>query len=149
MLCCVFLCDVRCRACTVSLFRRKCSNLENGGDAFCPNAACGKPRRRIQESSLFGTPKSRKPTTRCHLLFNVVLRGSTCFGQYYAHHQELRSNVRAVGYSMCYSQQPGHYSSLPAPNFQHTANQERNDQCGNQKYSREFMMMRMVLPETC
>ena len=28
--------------------------------------------------------------------------------------------------------QPGHYSSLTAPNLQHTANQERNDQCGNQ-----------------
>ena len=29
-------------------------------------------------------------------------------------------------------QQPGHYSSLTAPNLQHTANQERNDQSGNQ-----------------
>ena len=27
--------------------------------------------------------------------------------------------------------QSGHYSSLTAPNLQHTANQDRNDQCGN------------------
>jgi hypothetical protein len=32
-------------------------------------------------------------------------------------------------------------SSLPAPNLQHTANQERNDQCGNQHHSRELLMM--------
>jgi len=31
--------------------------------------------------------------------------------------------------------QPGHYSSQTAPNLQHTANQERNDQCGNQHHS--------------
>jgi len=45
--------------------------------------------------------------------------------------------------------QPGHYSSLAAPNFQPTANQERNDQCGNQHYSRELLMMDIVVPETC
>jgi len=28
--------------------------------------------------------------------------------------------------------------SLTAPNLQPTANQERNDQCGNQHYSREL-----------
>jgi len=38
--------------------------------------------------------------------------------------------------------------SLPAPNLQHTVNQERNDQCGNQRYSRELLMMDIVLPET-
>jgi len=47
------------------------------------------------------------------------------------------------------SQQPGHYSSLIAPNLQHTANQERNDQCGNQHHSRELLMMGIVMPETC
>jgi len=31
----------------------------------------------------------------------------------------------------CFSLQPGHYSSLTAPNLQPTANQERNDQRGN------------------
>jgi len=47
------------------------------------------------------------------------------------------------------SLQPGHYSSLTAPNLQHTANQERNDQCGNQHHSRELLMMGVVMPETC
>jgi len=45
--------------------------------------------------------------------------------------------------------QPGHYSSLTAPNLQHTANQERNDQCGNQHHRRELLMMGIVMPETC
>jgi len=45
--------------------------------------------------------------------------------------------------------QPGHYSSLTAPNLQPTANQERNDPCGNQHYSRELLMMGIVVPETC
>ena len=45
--------------------------------------------------------------------------------------------------------QPGHHSSLTAPNLQHTANQERNDQCGNQHHSRELLMMGIVMPETC
>ena len=39
--------------------------------------------------------------------------------------------------------------SLTAPNIQHTANQERYDQCGNQHYSREFLMLGIVVPETC
>jgi len=50
---------------------------------------------------------------------------------------------------LCYSLQPGHHSSLTAPNLQPTANQERNDQCGKQHYSREPLMMRIVVPETC
>ena len=33
--------------------------------------------------------------------------------------------------------------------LQHTANQERNDHCGNQHYSRELLMMRIAVPETC
>ena len=41
------------------------------------------------------------------------------------------------------------YSSLPTPNFQPTANQERDDQCGNQHYSGELLMMGIVVPETC
>ena len=36
-----------------------------------------------------------------------------------------------------------------ATNLQPTANQERNDQCGNQHYSRELLMMGIVVPETC
>ena len=47
------------------------------------------------------------------------------------------------------SLQTGHYSSLTAPNLQPTANQERNDQCGNQHHSRELLMMGIVVPETC
>jgi len=45
--------------------------------------------------------------------------------------------------------QPGHYSSLTAPNLQRTANQERYDQCGKQHHSRELLMMGIVMPETC
>jgi len=37
---------------------------------------------------------------------------------------------------------------LAAPNLQPTANQERNDQCSNQHYSRELLMMGIVVPET-
>jgi len=66
------------------------------------------------------TTEEQKPT-KCHLLF----------------------------YCTSYRLQPGHYSSLTAPNLQHTANQERNDQCGNQHYSRELLMMGIVVPETC
>ena len=55
-----------------------------------------------------------------------------------------------VDYHMvCYSLQPGHYSSLPAPNFQPTAPLERDDQCGNQHYNRELLMTGIVVPETC
>jgi len=42
-----------------------------------------------------------------------------------------------------------HYSSLTAPNLQHTINQERKDQCGNQHHSRELLMMGIVMVETC
>jgi len=45
--------------------------------------------------------------------------------------------------------QPRHYSNLTATNLQPTANQERNDQYGNQHYSRELLMMGIVVPETC
>ena len=54
------------------------------------------------------------------------------------------SSVRAARYM-----QPGHHSRLPATNLQPTANQERNDQCGNQHHSRELLMMGIVVPETC
>jgi len=59
------------------------------------------------------------------------------------------SSVQAAGYSMCYNLQPGYYFSLPGPNFQPTATQERDDQCGNQHYSHELLMMGKVVPETC
>jgi len=54
-------------------------------------------------------------------------------------------SYQAAGYIL----QPGHYSSLTAPNLQHTANQEQNDQCGNQHYSRDLLIIGIVMPETC
>jgi len=74
--------------------------------------------------------------------FIVLLIRSTCFGHYCAHHQELAT-------MMLITTLVGHYSSLTAPNLQHTANQERNDQCGNQHHSRELLMMGTVMPDTC
>jgi len=50
---------------------------------------------------------------------------------------------------LCLSLQPGHHTSLTAPNLQHTANQERHDQCGKQQHSRELLMMGIVVPEIC
>jgi hypothetical protein len=58
------------------------------------------------------------------------------------------SSVWAAGSNKCLSLQPGHYSSLAAPNLQPTANQERNDQCGKQHHSRAVLMMGIVLLET-
>ena len=55
------------------------------------------------------------------------------------------SSVRASACSL----QPGHDSNLTETNLQPTANQERNDQRGNQHYSRELLMMGIVVPETC
>jgi len=55
------------------------------------------------------------------------------------------SGARVAGSSL----QHGHHSRLTAPNLQHTANQERNDQCGNQHHSRDLLMMNIVVPETC
>jgi len=49
----------------------------------------------------------------------------------------------------CYDLQPGHQSNLTTLNLQPTANQERNDQCGNKHHSRELLMMGIAVPETC
>jgi len=57
----------------------------------------------------------------------------------------MLSSVRFAGCSL----QPGHYSSLTAPNLHPTTNQERNDQCGNQQHSRELLVMGIVVAETC
>ena len=62
---------------------------------------------------------------------------------------QLGSSNRLKHDDSCLSLQTRHYSSLIAPNIQHTANQEQNDQCGNQHYSRELLMMGIVVPETC
>jgi len=57
--------------------------------------------------------------------------------------------ILVVSFLVCYNVQPGHYSSLPTPNFQPTATQERDDQYGNQQFSRVLLMMGIVVPETC
>ena len=49
----------------------------------------------------------------------------------------------------CFSLLLGHYSSLPPPSFQPTANQERNEHSGKQYHSRELLMMGIAVPETC
>ena len=49
----------------------------------------------------------------------------------------------------CDSRQPWHLSSLSAPNFRPTATQEPDGPCGNQRYSRELLMIGIVAPETC
>jgi len=55
------------------------------------------------------------------------------------------SGVRVAGFSL----QPRHHSSLTTNHLQHTANQERHDQFGNQHHSRELLMMGIVMLETC
>jgi len=74
--------------------------------------------------------------------FIVLLIDSTCFGHYYTHHQELATvmliTTLVVSFLVCWLK--------PATR---TANQERNDQCGNQHHSRELLMMSIVMPETC
>jgi len=56
--------------------------------------------------------------------------------------------VKSVSFFLTgYSLQTGHLSSFPAPNLQPTATQEREDQCGNQHYSRELLMMGIVCPK--
>jgi hypothetical protein len=101
--------------------------------------------------------------------FIVLLTGSTCFGHYYAHHQELATmmliTILVVSFLVCcmlevrcsyagvvsglQSKAPGHLSSLHAPNPQHTAYQERYDQCGSQHHSFELLMMGRIMSETC
>jgi len=62
----------------------------------------------------------------------------------------MREAARAVtACSPSNSLQPGQYCSLPPTNLQPTANQERNDQCGNQHHSRELLMMDIVMSEKC
>jgi len=56
-----------------------------------------------------------------------------------------RELIKVDGYNL----QPGHLSSLPAPNFQPTATQEPDGPCGNQHYSREIVMMGIAVSETC
>jgi len=85
-----------------------------------------------------------KKPTRVHLLFYCASYRLNMFRAL------LCSSSGARDYAADYvSLQPGHYSSLTAPYLQHTANQERYDQCGNQQHSRELLMMSIVMLETC
>jgi len=82
-----------------------------------------------------------------------------CFGHYYAHHQELTTvmliTTLLVAFLFCCrfgSWVRVGWSSVRAAGYcplQPTGNQERDDQCGNQHYSRELLMMGVVVPETC
>jgi len=47
------------------------------------------------------------------------------------------------------TQKGSRYMALTSSNLQPTSNQEQNDQCGTQHYSRELLMMGIVVPETC
>jgi hypothetical protein len=49
----------------------------------------------------------------------------------------------------CYSLRSGHSSNLPALNLQPAATPEPDGLCGNQRYSRELLMMGIMVPETC
>ena len=98
--------------------------------------------------------KNQLDATYC---FIVLLIGSTCFGHYYAHHQEFATimllTTLVVSFLVCFKlgvrcRYFGVVSELQA-SLQRTANQERNDQCGKQHYSRELLMMGIVVPETC
>ena len=110
--------------------------------------------------------KNKKNQQDATYYFIVFLIGSTCFGHYYANHQELaaimlittlvvsflvccRLEVRCGWVGVVSGLHPRHYSKLTVPNLQHTTNQERNDQCGNQHHSRELLMMGIIVPEIC
>ena len=54
-------------------------------------------------------------------------------------------NARVSRTYIEFSLQPGHYSSLNAPNLQPTAKQERYDQFGKQHHSRELLMIGIVM----
>ena len=49
----------------------------------------------------------------------------------------------------CNSFRTGHPSILRALNFQPAATQEPDVLCGNQRYRRELLMMRIMVPEKC
>jgi len=55
-------------------------------------------------------------------------------------------SVRTEG---CNNPRSGHSSILPEPNFQPAANREPDVLCGNQRYRREFLMMVIMVTETC
>jgi len=62
---------------------------------------------------------------------------------------ELQAGWMSVRTEGCYSLRSGHSSNLPAPNFQPAATREPDDQCCNQRYRRELLMMGIMVPEKC
>jgi len=78
-----------------------------------------------------------KPT-RCHLLFYCTSYRLNMFRAL------LSSSSGARDYNVDY-----HIGRFFLGLLQPTTNQERNDQCGHQHYSRELLMMGIVVPETC
>jgi len=81
--------------------------------------------------------KNKKPT-RYHLLFYCA-----------SYRLNMIQALLCPSSLQAFSLQTGHYSSLTAPNLEHTTNQEQNDQCGNQHHSHELLMMGIVMPESC
>jgi len=103
-----------------------------------------------------GNWRIKKPT-RCHLLFYcssywlIMFRALLCPSSG-ARDYDIDYHIGRFGLGLLYvggQVQPGHYSGLTAPDLQHTANRDRNDQCCNQHHSRELLMMGIVMPETC
>jgi len=64
----------------------------------------------------------------------MLILDSKCFGQHYAHHQELKTIALVT--------------ILPALNLQPAATREPDGLCGNQCYRRELLMMGIMVPET-
>jgi hypothetical protein len=85
-------------------------------------------------------------SSKCSLFHNSNVFGSCIIHILYTLYDKNKKIIPAPKAAV---RQPGHYSSLTAPNLQPTVNQERNDQCGNQHHSRELLMMGIVMPETC
>jgi len=84
--------------------------------------------------------------------FIVLLIGSTCFGHYYAYHQDLGTmmllTTLVVLFLVCCRLEVRcwlGWSSFRVAG----ANQEQYHQCGKQYHSRELLMMGIVMPETC
>ena len=110
--------------------------------------------------------------------FIVLLIGSTCFGHYFAHHQEL-ATIMLITTLNYQSTNETHYTQENTTITTHKGSQllkltetryqlqpsdkelhiyinatrsiftEWYDVCGNRHYSRELLMMSIVMPETC
>jgi len=84
--------------------------------------------------------------------------GSKCFGQYYAHHQELTTipliTTLTVPFLGCCGlevrwSQAGYVSGLQAITCDQQQPKQPDGPCGNEHYSNELLMMGIILSETC